>query len=130
MLTLTKKQMTAVLAERAEHALAEQLAENAELPKAWWRLMAEEIWLEEIGLEEITATTEGERVEAVSMETAAAWKRARHLFFSLLPEALDELRGMVAAQIEREFNGLPASDVADNLRSMQRGTLLQYRDED
>ena len=119
----TADQIKKMLDQQKETAFREQLADNALLAGAWWNFMQECIRVER---DTLTAAAQTKRATRENMaQTAAAWERAQYLFFGLLPGVLDELRETVAAQIEREYKGIAAADVASNLRHMERDDLLK-----
>lgn len=128
--SLTADQIQEAIDRQKEKAMRERLAENAMLAACWWNVMDESIRdarADSVRMQN-GQTAAARRVRANSEQTAAAWERAQYLFFALLPGMLDELREAVAAQIEREYKGIAAADVSDNLRNMKRGDLLKYQE--
>lgn len=117
------KQIELALAEQAQRLLKESLADNATLAGCWWNVISKEISVSEIAATQNTKRTTRETLT----QTAEAWERAQYLFFALLPAHLDALRETVAAQLEQEYKGIVADDVASQIRNIDRADLLKYQ---
>lgn len=123
--------LDAMIEQRRAEAMSAAMMEGGIVLTGYWNWFNEQIRdAERQARRDITAGAETfYHLDA----QAAAWTRARHLFFTAAPIALANLRELVAEQIRAEYNGtspLAAADVAANLKDVSHGRLLHEADYD
>ena len=121
---LDETQIHTTLEAETQRLLQDALFNIAPLTTAWWNYMESQINRAH-KMQAVEARTK-KNAQNYAAQEAAAWERAQHLFFALLPAHLDALRQAVAEQIEREFQNIPAADVAETLRAVDAETLRRH----